>query len=100
MGCIEQVHDRNTYVGGRLGISGVVHENGTIRFGDDPGTSALDVDCKAHDLDNLDVADASFFASSTAVNPMLTTIANALLVADRIAERLGAPLRSGVAAAA
>ena len=52
-------------------------------------TSVLDLDCKAHDVDNLYVADAGFFVSSTAVNPTLTIIANALRVADRIAERLG-----------
>ena len=100
MGCHQQVHDRNTYVGGRLGISGVAHQNGTIRFGDDPAASALDVDCKAHDLDNLYVADASFFVSSTAVNPTLTIIANALRVANRIADRLETPLHAKVTAAA
>jgi choline dehydrogenase-like flavoprotein len=42
-----------------------------------------------HEVDNLYVADSSFFVSSTAVNPTLTIIANALRVADRIAERLG-----------
>ena len=48
----------------------------------------LDLDCKAHELDNLYIADASFFPSIGAVNPTLTIIANALRVADRIAERL------------
>ncbi len=47
--------------GGRIG--------GTVRFGHDPTTSALDVHCKAHDVDNLYVVDASFFPSSGAVNP-------------------------------
>jgi choline dehydrogenase-like flavoprotein len=42
-----------------------------------------------HEVDNLYVADSSFFVSSTAVNPTLTIIANALRVADRIADRLG-----------
>lgn len=55
-------------------------------------TSVLDLDCTAHDVDNLHVADAGFFVSSTAVNPTLTIIANALRVADRIAERLGSRL--------
>ena len=45
--------------------------------------------CKAHELDNLYVADASFFPSIGAVNPTLTIIANALRVADKIRERLG-----------
>jgi choline dehydrogenase-like flavoprotein len=53
-------------------------------------TSALDVNCKLYELDNVYVADASFFVSSSAVNPTLTIIANALRVADHIAERLGA----------
>ena len=48
----------------------------------------LDLDCKAHELDNLYIADASIFPSIEAVNPTLTIIANALRVADRIAERL------------
>lgn len=59
------------------------------RFGTDPATSALDLNCKMHELDNLYVVDSSFFCSSTAVNPTLTIIANALRVADHIAGRLG-----------
>jgi choline dehydrogenase-like flavoprotein len=48
----------------------------------------LDVNCKAHDLDNLYVMDASFFVSSSAVNPSLTIIANALRVGGHILARL------------
>ena len=50
----------------------------------------LDIDCKAHELDNLYVADSSFFPSIGAVNPTLTIVANALRVADQIKLRLGA----------
>ncbi len=89
MQCQEDVLDRQTYVGGRLGISGTAHQNGTVRFGPDPATSALDLDCKMHDLDNLYVVDSSFFVSATAVNPTLTIIANALRVGDHLAQRLG-----------
>jgi choline dehydrogenase-like flavoprotein len=89
MQCRAMVLDRSSYLGGRLGISAVAHQNGTIRFGTDPATSALDVNCKMHDLDNLYVADSSFFVSSSAVNPTLTIIANALRVADHLAARLG-----------
>jgi choline dehydrogenase-like flavoprotein len=60
-----------------------------MRFGADPRTSVLDLNCKAHDLDNLYVADASFFPSCGAVNPSLTIIANALRVVDHLRERLG-----------
>jgi choline dehydrogenase-like flavoprotein len=81
---------RNLFVGDRIPLAGVAHQNGTIRFGDDPATSALDRDCKAHDLDNLYVVDGSFFPSSGAVNPALTIMANAMRVGDRILERLGA----------
>ena len=67
---------------------GVAHQNGTIRFGHDPKTSALDVNCKAHEVDNLYVVDGSFFPSSAAVNPALTIMANALRVGDHLLERM------------
>jgi choline dehydrogenase-like flavoprotein len=81
---------RNLFVGNRIPLAGVAHQNGTVRFGRDPRTSALDANCKAHDVDNLYVVDGSFFPSSGAVNPALTIIANALRVSDRILDRLGA----------
>ena len=87
--CREDVYENRQYVGGRLGIGGVAHQNGTIRFGTDPAASALDLDCRLHDVENVYVADSSFFVSSTAVNPTLTIIANALRVAETIAQRLG-----------
>ena len=90
MQCREDVVFANHYLGGRLGISGVAHQNGTVRFGHDPATSALDVHCRMHEVDNLYVVDSSFFVSSSAVNPTLTIIANALRVADHLAERMGA----------
>ena len=74
----------------RIPIEGVAHQCGTVRFGNDPATSALDLDCKAHDLDNLYVVDTSFFPSSSAVNPALTAMANAMRVGDHLLDRLGA----------
>jgi choline dehydrogenase-like flavoprotein len=68
----------------------VAHPCGTLRFSDDPRRGVLDADCKAHDLDNLYVADASFMPSSTGVNPGLTIVANALRVGTTLAQRLGA----------
>jgi choline dehydrogenase-like flavoprotein len=62
------------------------HQCGTLCFGTDPRTSVLDSFCRAHDLDNLFVVDASFFPSSAAVNPGLTIAAQALRVADHIQE--------------
>ncbi|MFF3411013.1 GMC oxidoreductase [Streptomyces sp. NPDC002742] len=69
-------------------IGATAHQAGTVRFGTDPQTSALDMNCKAHDLDNLYVVDTSFFPSIGAVNPSLTAIANALRVGDHITERI------------
>ena len=80
--------DRGLYLGKNVPIGGTAHQAGTLRFGNDPAQSVLDTDCKAHELDNLYVTDASFFPSVGAVNPTLTIIANALRVADRIEARL------------
>ena len=69
----------------RMGIATNSHQCGTLRFGTDPATSVLDPLCRVHDHDNLYVVDASFFPSSTAVNPALTIAAQALRVADHLA---------------
>ena len=80
--------ERSLYLGKNIPIGGTAHQAGTARFGTDSATSVLDLDCKAHELDNLYLTDASFFPSIGAVNPTLTIIANALRVADRIKDRL------------
>ncbi len=90
--CHQGLFGRSLFVGQRIPLAGVAHQNGTIRFGTDPKTSVLDRNCKAWELDNLYVVDASFFPSSGAVNPALTIIANALRVGDHLIERLGATL--------
>jgi choline dehydrogenase-like flavoprotein len=69
-------------------LQAVGHQCGTCRFGTDPATSVLDLNCRTHDIDNLYVVDGSFFPSSAAVNPTLTIIANALRVGDHLLERL------------
>ncbi len=88
LGFREHVLPRNLYLSKRIPIAGTAHQAGTIRFGSDSATSALDVYCKAHDLDNLYVVDASFFPSIGAVNPALTVMANALRVGDHLLARL------------
>jgi hypothetical protein len=60
------------------------HVCGTCRFGTDPKTSVLDPQNRAHEVDNLYVADASFFPSSAGLNPSLTVAANALRVAAHV----------------
>ncbi len=82
--------ERNLYLGKDIPISGTAHQAGTLRFGTDPASSVLDLNCRAHELDNLYVTDASFFPSIGAVNPTLTIIANALRVAAHLQERLAA----------
>ena len=64
------------------------HACGTCRFGDNPRTSVLDRDNRAHDLDNLYVLDGSFFPSSGGINPSLTIVANSLRATDKIARRI------------
>ena len=86
--CHQGLFARNLFLGQRIPLAGVAHQNGTIRFGHDPRASALDVNCRAHEVDNLYVVDASFFPSSAAVNPALTIMANALRVGDRLKDRL------------
>jgi choline dehydrogenase-like flavoprotein len=90
LGCREHLIPNQMVRDERIPVAGVAHQCGTVRFGDDPSDSALDVNCKAWDIDNLYVVDASFFRSSSAVNPALTVMANALRVGDHITERLGA----------
>jgi choline dehydrogenase-like flavoprotein len=81
---------RHAYLKSAIPVAGVAHQAGTCRFGTDPATSVLDVDCRAHEVDNLYVVDTSFFPSIGAVNPALTAMANALRVGDHLLERLGA----------
>ena len=79
----------NVYLGKQIPVAGVGHQAGTARFGTDPKTSVLDVNCRAHEVDNLYVVDTSFFPSIGAVNPSLTAMANALRVGSHLLQRLG-----------
>jgi choline dehydrogenase-like flavoprotein len=69
--------ERSLYLGQNIPIGGTAHQAGTLRFGSDPAQSVLDLNCKAHLIDNLYVPDASFFPSIGAANPTLTIIKNA-----------------------
>jgi choline dehydrogenase-like flavoprotein len=81
---------RHAYLKNDIPVAGVAHQAGTCRFGEDPATSVLNTDCRAHEVDNLYVVDTSFFPSIGAVNPALTAMANAARVGDHLLERLGA----------
>lgn len=81
---------RTGYFETKMPMHSLGHQVGTCKFGEDPATSVLDLNCRAHDVDNLYVVDGSFFVSSGAVNPTLTIVANALRVGDHLLEQLGA----------
>ena len=82
------VLDKNFYMNMSIPIAGCAHQAGTCRFGDDPATSVLDANCKAHEVDNLYVVDTSFFPSIGAVNPALTAMANAIRVGEHLLSRM------------
>ncbi len=84
----EHLLPRNLYLKNEMEVGAVGHQAGTCRFGKDAKTSVLDVNCKAHELDNLYVVDTSFFPSIGAVNPGLTAMANALRVGEHLRQRL------------
>ncbi len=61
---------------------------GGCRFGNDPKNSVLDRDCKAHELDNLYITDASFMPTGGSIPYTWTIYANAFRVGDIIKKRL------------
>lgn len=72
-------------------ISGAVSPNlqaGGCRFGNDPKTSVLDRNCKAHEVSNLYVTDGSFMPTGGSVTYTFTIYANAFRVADHLKEKL------------
>ena len=66
------------------GLEFTWHQAGTAQFGTDPKKSVLDTNCKAWDLENLYVVDASFQPSQGATNPTLTIVANAIRVGEHL----------------
>jgi choline dehydrogenase-like flavoprotein len=79
---------RFAYMKNDIPVAGCAHQAGTARFGTDPSASVLNVDCRAHEVDNLYVVDTSVFPSIGAVNPALTAMANSLRVGDHLLERM------------
>ncbi|MBI1997395.1 MAG: GMC family oxidoreductase [Deltaproteobacteria bacterium] len=60
------------------------HQMGTCRMGNDPRSSVVDKCCRAHDVPNLFIIDASVFVTSGGLNPALTIQANAFRVCDHM----------------
>ena len=72
-------------------ISGGVSPNlqaGGCRFGNDPETSVLDKNCKAHEVSNLYITDGSFMPTGGSVTYTFTIYANAFRVADHLVQKL------------
>ena len=84
IGTIDADYKNAVWNGYDLDVSGVSHQNGTLKMGTDPANSVVDIHCKTHDIENLYVCDASFFPSCGAFNPALTLVANSLRVGEHI----------------
>jgi choline dehydrogenase-like flavoprotein len=80
--------NRGVHPRSNMPIQVVAHQCGTCRFGEDPANSVLDLNCRAHEVDNLYVVDSSFFPANSSTSPGLTVIANALRVGEHLIERL------------
>jgi choline dehydrogenase-like flavoprotein len=85
---IDGINMRSRYYQSNFPLRWVAHQCGTCRFGTDPKTSVLDINCQTHEIDNLYVVDGSFFPSNIGSNPTLTIVANALRVGDHLRDRL------------
>jgi choline dehydrogenase-like flavoprotein len=86
---------RFAYMKTDIPIAGCAHQAGTARMGNDPATSVVNADCRAHEIDNLYLVDTSVFPSIGAVNPALTAMANAIRVGDHLLGRVGATATAG-----
>ena len=89
---------RFAYLKNDIPVAGCAHQAGTARFGDDPAASALNRDCRAHEVDNLYVVDTSIFPSIGAVNPALTAMANSIRVGDHLLARMAYAARRRLSA--
>lgn len=67
----------------------IIHEVGTARMGDDPGSSVTNQFGQSWDIDNLFITDGSVFASKAHKNPTLTIMALAWRSSDYLADQLG-----------
>jgi len=60
---------------------------GGCRFGDDPNTSVLNKNCRAHEVNNLYVTDGSFMPTGGSVPYTYTIYANSFRVAEHIKQQ-------------
>jgi choline dehydrogenase-like flavoprotein len=71
------------------GPSALQHQAGTCRMGTDPRTSATDAWGRVWGHDGVTVADGSLHVTNGGVNPVLTILALAWRISERLAEELG-----------
>lgn len=69
--------------------TGGVHLLGTCRMGNDPSTSVIDKNHRAHDVPNLFICDGSSLVTSTRGQPTMSIMALAFRAADKIKEAVG-----------
>lgn len=69
-------------------VPDTAHLMGGCRMGDDPSTSVVDADCRAHDVPNLYICSAAVFPTSGGGNPTETVMALAARTADRLLQQL------------
>jgi choline dehydrogenase-like flavoprotein len=60
------------------------HHIGTTRMSADSSQGVVDNNCKIHNVNNLYIASSSVFATSSQANPVLTTVALTLRLADHL----------------
>ena len=65
-------------------LLGSAHPQSGNRIGINPADSVVDSDCRVHGFRNLFVCDASVFPTSVGVNPQVTVMAIASIVAGRL----------------
>ena len=66
----------------------IIHEVGTARMGDDPGSSVTNQFGQSWDIKNLFLADGSVFSTKAHKNPTLTIMALAWRSSDYLSEQL------------
>jgi choline dehydrogenase-like flavoprotein len=67
-------------------IHGGWHHMGTTRMNTDPKKGVVDENCQVHGISNLFIAGPSVFPTGGYANPVLTTVALSLRMADYVKE--------------
>lgn len=85
-GTLSQTPHYKDFASTMMPIDWCTHQCGTLVFGENATRSVLDEYCRLRSSSNLFVTDSSCFPSSSALNPTLTIVANALRVGNYLAK--------------